>query len=124
MKISFKNKVEKKSTLIAFVCFEGKKVNLENIENNFIRELVSDFVNSKDFKNNKNISEEYNISPSKNTFKKIHLCKISGLKNYTDLELFGGKKFSELEKKKDIDVTVLIDEQKNIAGLEYNQIVA
>ena len=124
MKISFKNKVEKKSTLIAFVCFEGKKVNLENIENNFIRELVSDFVNSKDFKNNKNISEEYNISPGKNTFKKIHLCKISGLKNSTDLELFGGKKFSELEKKKDLDVTVLIDEQKNIAGLEYNQIVA
>ena len=123
MKISFENKTPKSSSLIAFICFEGKKVNLENIENESIREHVSNFINSKDFKTSKNISEEYNISLSGNTYKKIHLCKISGLKNYTDIELFGGKKFNELEQKKNLDLTVIIDRQ-DIEGLKYNQIVA
>ena len=123
MKISFENKIPKSSSLSIYVFFEGKKVNIQKYDNSAIREIINDFVNSKKFKSNKNISEEYMFPLKKNNYKKIHLCKISGHKTLTDFELFGGRKFSEVEKMMNLDLTVFVDRQ-DLEDLKSNDIIA
>ncbi|MDC3091853.1 leucyl aminopeptidase, partial [Rickettsiales bacterium] len=67
--------------------------------------------------------EEYMFPLKKNTYKKIHLCKISGLKTLTDFELFGGSKFSEVERKMNLDITVFVN-RHDFGGLQYDDIIA
>ncbi len=122
MEITFKNKLSNDFSILLLVCFDGKTVDQKAFNNDNIKENFEILIDTKEFKNNKSYSDDFNIK-SNNSFKKINISRISSLRTVTDIERFAGKKFSEIERKKNLKVSVIVEE-KNIGEIQYEEIIA
>ena len=108
MEISFLDKFSESFSVILLV--DGKSIiHNENLSKE-LKNITSKYVNSVSFKSKNYKPEEFSYLSNKNEFQKIHFCKITGDEDLYELEAFAGRKFSELEKNKNLNISLLLEE--------------
>ena len=122
MEISFSNKFEDNYDILLILLIDGK-TNFGSItKDDEVINAINNFINLKEFKKNESLSEEFLLTAKKGKLRKIHICKTKKFESIVDIENFSGKKFSQLERKKDVNISVL-SEDYSINGISNSEFI-
>ena len=122
MEISFSNKYDDNYDILLILLIDGKTNFDSIIKDEEVINAVNNFTNLKEFKKNENLSEEFLLTAKKGRLKKIHICKTKKFESIVDIENFSGRKFSQLERKKNIIISVL-SEDYSIKGISNSKFI-
>ena len=122
MEISFSNKFEDNYDILLILLIDGKTNPGSITKDDEVINAINNFINLKEFKKNESLSEEFLLTAKKGKLRKIHICKTKKFESIVDIENFSGKKFSQLERKKDVNISVL-SEDYSINGISNSEFI-
>ena len=122
MEISFSSKYDDSYDILLILLIDGKTNFGSFTKDDEVINAINNFTNLKEFKKNENLSEEFLLTAKKGKLRKIHICKTKKFESIVDIENFSGKKFSQLERKKDANISVL-SEDYSINGISNSKFI-
>ena len=112
MDINFLNKTPSDISHYLIFISDGKTILNQNL-NEDLKSFLTSVLKTIDLKK-KNFDEDFTFYDSKNTLKRVNICKLSDHKNINDYAYMSGTKLSSFEKTDKSKVFVMIEENQKL----------
>ena len=112
MDINFLNKTPSDISHYLIFISDGKTILNQNL-NEDLKSFLTSVLKTIDLKK-KNFDEDFTFYDSKNTLKRVNICKLSDHKNINDYAYMSGTKLSSFEKTDKSTVFVMIEENQKL----------